>query len=102
MVDWTILSPTFLRAVVEWAVTVVIVLAAGSGHSTKDPKAGVKNAAGRELLIIHPKRTRGGSDQRVHRNPATLVTLVVPVFGVRSISRSTTPEGETGYARHSA
>jgi hypothetical protein len=66
MVDWTILSPTFLRAVVEWAVTVVIVLAVSSGHSTKDPKAGVKNAA------------------------------------VRSIAGSTTPEGETGYARYSA
>jgi hypothetical protein len=102
MVDWMMLSPTFLRAVVEWAVTVVIVLAVGSGHSTKDPKAGVENAAGREPLIIHPKRARGSRDRRVHRNPATLVTLVVSVFGVRSISRSTTPEGETGYARYSA
>jgi hypothetical protein len=30
--------------------------------------------------------TRCGSDQRVHRNPATLVTLVVSIFGVKSIS----------------
>ena len=56
MVDWTILSPTFLRAVVEWAVTVVIVLAVSSGHATKAPKAGVKSAARREPLMIHPKR----------------------------------------------
>ena len=46
MVDWTILSPTFLRAVAEWAVAVVIVLAVSSGHSTKNPKAGAKSAAG--------------------------------------------------------
>jgi hypothetical protein len=36
MVDWTILSPTFLTAVVEWAGAVVTVLAVGSAHSTKD------------------------------------------------------------------
>ncbi len=29
MIDWTILSPTFLTAVVEWAVAVVTVLAFG-------------------------------------------------------------------------
>ena len=70
MVDWTILSPTFLRAVVEWAVTVVIVLAVGTSRSTKDAQG----------------RTRGSRDQRVHRNPATLVTLVVSIFGARSVS----------------
>jgi hypothetical protein len=32
MVDWTILSPTFLTAVVEWAGAVVTVLAVGPGH----------------------------------------------------------------------
>jgi hypothetical protein len=37
MVDWTILSPTFLTAVVDWAGAVVIVLADGPGHSTKEP-----------------------------------------------------------------
>jgi hypothetical protein len=36
MVDWTILSPTFLTAVVDWAGAVVTVLAIGPGHS-KEP-----------------------------------------------------------------
>jgi hypothetical protein len=36
MVDWTILSPTFLRAAVEWAGAVVTVFAVGSGRSTTD------------------------------------------------------------------
>jgi hypothetical protein len=36
MVDWTILSPTFLTAVVEWAGAVVTVLAVGPGHSTHE------------------------------------------------------------------
>jgi hypothetical protein len=36
MVDWTILSPTFLTAVVEWAGAVVTVLGAGSGHPTEN------------------------------------------------------------------
>jgi hypothetical protein len=36
MVDWTILSPTFLTAVVEWAGAAVTVLAIGPGQSTKD------------------------------------------------------------------
>jgi hypothetical protein len=36
MVDWTILSPTFLTAVVEWAGAVVTVLAVGpSTHETQ-------------------------------------------------------------------
>ena len=35
MVDWTILSPTYLTAVVEWAGAVVTVLAVGPGHSTR-------------------------------------------------------------------
>jgi hypothetical protein len=35
MVDWTILSPTFLRAAVEWAGAVVTVFAVGSGRSTQ-------------------------------------------------------------------
>jgi hypothetical protein len=34
MIDWTILSPTFLTAVVEWTVAVVTVLAIGPGDST--------------------------------------------------------------------
>jgi hypothetical protein len=38
MVDWTVLSPTFLTAAVEWAGAVVTVLAVGSGRSTKEPK----------------------------------------------------------------
>jgi hypothetical protein len=33
MVDWTILTPTFLTAVVEWTVTVVTVLTTGPGDS---------------------------------------------------------------------
>jgi hypothetical protein len=37
MVDWTILSPTFLTAVVDWAGAVVTVLAFGLGHSSKEP-----------------------------------------------------------------
>jgi hypothetical protein len=32
MVDWTILSPTFLAATIEWAGAVVTVLAVGSGQ----------------------------------------------------------------------
>jgi hypothetical protein len=38
MVDWTVLSPIFLAATVEWAGAVVTVLAVGAGHSTKEPK----------------------------------------------------------------
>jgi hypothetical protein len=38
MVDWTILSPTFLTAVVEWAGAVVTVLAVGPAHA-KDSQA---------------------------------------------------------------
>jgi hypothetical protein len=37
MVDWTILSPTFLTAMVEWAGAVVTVLAVGPGHSQRQP-----------------------------------------------------------------
>jgi hypothetical protein len=42
MVDWTILSPTFLTAVVEWAGAVVTVLAVGPGpgHSTHETQRG--------------------------------------------------------------
>lgn len=36
MVDWTILSPTYLTAVVEWAGAVVTVLAIGQGQATKN------------------------------------------------------------------
>jgi hypothetical protein len=36
MVDWTILSPTYLTAVVEWAGAAVTVLAVGPGHAIKD------------------------------------------------------------------
>ena len=36
MVDWTILSPTYLTAVVEWAGAVVTVLAVGPGPSARD------------------------------------------------------------------
>ncbi len=35
MVDWTILSPTFLTAIVEWVVAVVAVYATGFGLPTK-------------------------------------------------------------------
>jgi hypothetical protein len=35
MVDWTILSPMFLAAMVEWAGAVVTVLAVGPGRSTE-------------------------------------------------------------------
>ena len=38
MVDWTILSPTFLTATVEWAEAVVTVLTVGPGHPTDDPQ----------------------------------------------------------------
>jgi hypothetical protein len=37
MVDWMILSPTFLTAVVDWAGAVVTVLAVGPGRQTKQP-----------------------------------------------------------------
>jgi hypothetical protein len=35
MVDLTMLSPTFLTAVIEWAGAVVTVYAVGPGHSAK-------------------------------------------------------------------
>jgi hypothetical protein len=35
MVDWTILSPTFLTAMVEWVGAVVTVLAVGRGEPNK-------------------------------------------------------------------
>jgi hypothetical protein len=38
MVDWTVLSPTFLTAAVEWAGAVVTVLAVGSGRPAKETK----------------------------------------------------------------
>jgi len=38
MVDWTMLSPTFLTAAVEWAGAVVTVLAVGPGRSSKETK----------------------------------------------------------------
>jgi hypothetical protein len=34
MVDWTILTPTFLAAVVEWTIAVVTVFAVGPGDPT--------------------------------------------------------------------
>jgi hypothetical protein len=37
MVDWTILSPAFLTAVVEWAGAVVTVLALRPGEPPKNP-----------------------------------------------------------------
>jgi hypothetical protein len=37
MVDWTILSPTFLTAVVEWAGAAVTVLAVGPSQQTIEP-----------------------------------------------------------------
>jgi hypothetical protein len=40
MVDWTILSPTFLAAMVEWAGAVVTVLALGPGQAAEDPDGG--------------------------------------------------------------
>jgi hypothetical protein len=36
MIDWTMLSPTFLAAVAEWAGAVVTVLAAGSDRSATE------------------------------------------------------------------
>ncbi len=36
MVDWTILSPTFLTATVEWAEAVVTVLTVGPGDAARD------------------------------------------------------------------
>jgi hypothetical protein len=36
MVDWTILSPTYLTAVVEWAGAVVTVLAISLARSTEE------------------------------------------------------------------
>jgi hypothetical protein len=36
MVDWTILSPTYLTGVVEWAGAVVTVFAFGPSRSTTD------------------------------------------------------------------
>ena len=38
MVDWTVLSPMFLTAAVEWAEAFVTVLAVGPGRSTKESK----------------------------------------------------------------
>jgi hypothetical protein len=38
MVDWTVLSPTFLTAAVEWAGAVVTALAVGAGRPAKQTK----------------------------------------------------------------
>jgi hypothetical protein len=37
MFDWTILSPTYLTAMVEWAGAVVTVLAVGPAHTPERP-----------------------------------------------------------------
>ena len=37
MVDWSVLSPAFLTAAIEWAGTVVTVLAGDPGQLTKQP-----------------------------------------------------------------
>ena len=39
MIDWTILNPTFLTAMVEWTVAVVTVLAIGPGDSATSDDA---------------------------------------------------------------
>jgi hypothetical protein len=36
MVDWTILSPTYLTAMVEWAGAVVTVYAVGPARATEE------------------------------------------------------------------
>jgi hypothetical protein len=36
MVDWTILSPTYLTAVVEWAGAVVTVIAVGPARAIEE------------------------------------------------------------------
>jgi hypothetical protein len=41
------------------------------------------------------ERMRCGIDQRVHRNPAKLVTPAVSASGIKSVSRSTTRNGAT-------
>ncbi len=38
MVDWTILSPSFLTAVVEWAAAAMTMLALGQGRATSNPR----------------------------------------------------------------
>jgi hypothetical protein len=38
MIDWTVFSPTFLTAAVEWAEAVVTVLAVGPCQSAKETK----------------------------------------------------------------
>jgi hypothetical protein len=39
MIDWTMLSPTFLTAVVEWAGAVVTVLATGADRSATENRS---------------------------------------------------------------
>jgi hypothetical protein len=58
MVDWTILSPAFLTALVEWAVAVVTVLAVGPGHPTKHAQ-GRREERRRESFHSNP--VQGGS-----------------------------------------
>jgi Fic family protein len=52
MVDWTILSPTFLTAVVEWAGAVVTVLAM-EGHARifREGIGGFKGGLGAENFV---------------------------------------------------
>jgi hypothetical protein len=38
MIDWTMLSPTFLTAVIEWAGAVVTVLAVGPDRNPVEKK----------------------------------------------------------------
>jgi predicted dithiol-disulfide oxidoreductase (DUF899 family) len=49
MVDWTILTPTFLTAAVEWAGAVATVLAVGP---TKEPKGDSRDRPGMSAFAI--------------------------------------------------
>jgi hypothetical protein len=58
MVDWTILSPAFLTALVEWAVAVVTVLAVGPGHPTKHAQSRCEE---HRRESFHSNPVQGGS-----------------------------------------
>ena len=61
MVDWTILSPTFLTAMVEWAGAMVTVLAVGPGRSTTGGNADDWAAPSASRHICHSHRRMPGT-----------------------------------------
>jgi hypothetical protein len=88
MVDWTILSPTFLTAMVEWAAAVVTVLALGSGTQAKG------DARDHGTVTQHIAGTRGRlRGWAVERMPARMLPGHISIA-----NRSALPAGNSAAA----